>query len=107
MGRASGSTSSGSRSGGADGAYAKVDVLKPAKSQRVTVVSRLRKDAALDTVPDPHPEGHQHHPARPTGWRDDFCTDPEAAVADIPGVVADRFSLLEIAFRQIRRHRDR
>lgn len=37
----------------ADGAYAKADLLKPAKSLGVTVVSRLRKDAALCTVPEP------------------------------------------------------
>ena len=35
----------------------------------------------------------------PTGWRAYFCTDPSASVADILGMVADRFSL-EIAFRE-------
>ncbi len=39
----------------ADGAYAKRDVLRPAKALGVTVVSRLRKDAALRTVPGPRP----------------------------------------------------
>jgi hypothetical protein len=37
----------------ADGAYAKADVLKPARALGMTVVSRLRKDAALCTVPEP------------------------------------------------------
>jgi hypothetical protein len=35
----------------------------------------------------------------PTGWRAFFCTDTSASVADILGVVADRFSL-EITFRE-------
>ena len=35
----------------------------------------------------------------PTGWRAYFCTDPSASVADILGMVADRFSL-EITFRE-------
>jgi hypothetical protein len=35
----------------------------------------------------------------PTGWRAYFCTDTSASVADILGVVADRFSL-EITFRE-------
>jgi len=35
----------------ADGAYAKRDFLKPAAALGLTVVSRLRKDAALRTVP--------------------------------------------------------
>ena len=43
----------------ADGAYAKKDVLKPAKSLGMTVVSRLRKDAALWTVPGPKPPGRR------------------------------------------------
>jgi len=37
----------------ADGAYAKADFLKPAKSPGMTVVSRLRKDSGLYTVPGP------------------------------------------------------
>src|SRR3954469_5978667 len=37
----------------ADGAYAKKEFLKPAMSLGMTVVSRLRKDAALRTVPGP------------------------------------------------------
>jgi hypothetical protein len=43
----------------ADGAYAKKDFLKPAKSLGMTVVSRLRKDAALWTVPGPKPPGRR------------------------------------------------
>ena len=46
----------------ADGAYAKKDLLKPAKALGVTVVSRLRKDAALRTVPDPRPSGRRGRP---------------------------------------------
>ena len=41
----------------ADGAYAKKDCLKPAKSLGMTVVSRLRKDADLRTLPGPKPPG--------------------------------------------------
>jgi len=41
----------------ADGAYAKRDFLKPARALGMTVVSRLRKDAALCTVPGPRPAG--------------------------------------------------
>jgi hypothetical protein len=37
--------------------------------------------------------------AEPTGWRAYFCTDTSASVADILGMVADRFSL-EITFRE-------
>jgi hypothetical protein len=43
----------------ADGAYAKKDVLKPAAALGMTVVSRLRKDAALRTVPGPKPPGRR------------------------------------------------
>ena len=42
-----------------DGAYAKAPFLKPAKSMGVTVVSRLRKDAALWSVPGPKPPGRR------------------------------------------------
>ena len=42
-----------------DGAYAKAPFLKPAKSLGVTVVSRLRKDAALRSVPGPKPPGRR------------------------------------------------
>ena len=119
----------------------------------MTVVSRLRKDAALRTVPGP-PTGKRGRPRtygpdvidlakragqrrgwssetlslygvatvkkyktflatwrpaggvirvvlvdEPNGWRAFFCTDTSASVADILGMVADRFSL-EIAFRE-------
>lgn len=37
----------------ADGAYAKADVLKPLSELGVTVVSRLRHDSALRTLPQP------------------------------------------------------
>jgi hypothetical protein len=43
----------------ADGAYAKTSFLKPAKGMGITVVSRLRKDAALCTVPGPTPKGQR------------------------------------------------
>ena len=43
----------------ADGAYAKANFLKPAKGLGMTVVSRLRKDAALWTVPGPKPRGRR------------------------------------------------
>jgi hypothetical protein len=43
----------------ADGAYAKRDFLKPAKSLGMTIVSRLRKDAALWSVPGPKPPGRR------------------------------------------------
>jgi len=43
----------------ADGAYAKKEVLRPAKVLGITVVSRLRKDAALRTLPGPKPVGRR------------------------------------------------
>jgi hypothetical protein len=46
----------------ADGAYAKKEFLKPAMSMGMTVVSRLRKDAALRTVPGPRPAGKRGRP---------------------------------------------
>jgi hypothetical protein len=42
-----------------DGAYAKANFLKPAKGLGMTVVSRLRKDAALWTTPGPKPPGRR------------------------------------------------
>jgi hypothetical protein len=42
-----------------DGAYAEANYLKPAKDLGMTVVSRLRKDAALWTVPGPKPPGRR------------------------------------------------
>jgi hypothetical protein len=137
-----------------DGAYAMKHFLKPAMSLGLTVVSRLRKDAALRTVPGPRPAGKRGRPRtygpdkidlakragqrrgwstetltlygvasvkkyktflatwqpaggvirvvlvdEPNGWRAFFCTDTSASVADILGMVADRFSL-EITFRE-------
>ncbi len=46
----------------ADGAYAKAAFLKPAISLGMTVFSRLRKDAALRTVPGPRPRGRRGRP---------------------------------------------
>ena len=46
----------------ADGAYAKKDFLKPAKTLGMTVVSRLRKDAALRDLPGPRPAGKRGRP---------------------------------------------
>ena len=46
----------------ADGAYAKADVLKPLRAAGVTVVSRLRKDAALWDVPRPRRPGDRGRP---------------------------------------------
>lgn len=43
----------------ADGAYAKAPFLKPMRALAVTVVSRLRRDAALRTVPGPRPPGRR------------------------------------------------
>src|SRR5438477_9682486 len=47
----------------ADGAYAKAPFLKPMRALAVTVVSRLRKDAALWGVPGPRPR-HRPGPRR-------------------------------------------
>jgi hypothetical protein len=46
----------------ADGAYAKKQFLGPAKALGMTVVSRLRKDAALRTLPGPRPAGKRGRP---------------------------------------------
>lgn len=43
----------------ADGAYAKAAFLKPAIALGITVISRLRKDAALHTVPGPRRPGQR------------------------------------------------
>jgi hypothetical protein len=45
-----------------DGAYAKTPFLKPAMALGMTVVSRLRKDAALWTVPGPRVAGRRGRP---------------------------------------------
>jgi hypothetical protein len=136
----------------ADGAYAKAAVLKPLIALGVVVVSRLRRDAALWTVPVAR-TGKRGRPRKygecrvslakragqkrgwatgtfelygkatakryktfvatwrpaggairvvlvdePKGWLAFFCTDPNATVADVLGLVADRFSL-ETCFR--------
>jgi hypothetical protein len=52
----------------ADGAYAKAPFLKPMRVLAVTVVSRLRKDAALRSVPGPRPP-HRWGPDRTYGER--------------------------------------
>ena len=46
----------------ADGAYAKAPFLQPAMALGMTVVSRLRKDAALWTVPGPRAPGRRGRP---------------------------------------------
>jgi hypothetical protein len=46
----------------ADGAYAKAPFLKPMRALGVTVVSRLRRDAALRTVPGRRPPGRRGRP---------------------------------------------
>jgi hypothetical protein len=46
----------------ADGAYANAAFLRPAKALGMTVVSRLRKDAALRTLPGPRPAGKRGRP---------------------------------------------
>jgi DDE superfamily endonuclease len=46
----------------ADGAYAKKDILRPAAALGMTVVSRLRKDAPLRTLPGPRPAGKRGRP---------------------------------------------
>lgn len=139
-----------------DGAYAKAPFLKAMRQLAVTVVSRLRKDAALWSVPEvpkvkrrgrPRQYGNERialakragqtrgwttgtfelyakkvpkkyktfeatwRPAggvirvvlvsEPKGWVAFFCTDPTASVADILGLVADRFSL-ETCFRDVK-----
>jgi DDE superfamily endonuclease len=50
----------------ADGAYAKAALLRPLRAAGVTVVSRLRKDAALCSVPGPKRRG-QRGPQRVYG----------------------------------------
>ena len=66
-----------------DGGYAKREVVKAAKDKGITLVGRLRKDAALRSVPVPAPEGTRgrkriygrdalslsKRAAHPQGWR--------------------------------------
>lgn len=139
-----------------DGAYAKREVLDAARRNGITVVSRLRKDAALRSLPEPRRQGQRGRPRRygsetislakragqkkgwttaelvlygakvtktyktflatwgvvegvlrvvlvkeDDGWRAYFCTDPNATVADILGMVADRNSL-EQTFKDVK-----
>ena len=72
----------------ADGAYATRCVLKAAKAARIVVVSRLRKDAALCSVPKRQPKGKRGRPrvygetkvdlglraANKRGWRQEEMT---------------------------------
>jgi SRSO17 transposase len=53
----------------ADGAYAKRPFLRAARREGFTVVSRLRKDAALWSVPDPPPQGRGRGRPRTYGAR--------------------------------------
>jgi DDE superfamily endonuclease len=46
-----------------DGAYAKRELLRAARTAKVVVVSRLRKDAALHTLPSPRRAGQRGRPA--------------------------------------------
>lgn len=48
-----------------DGGYAKRPSLKGARSKGFTVISRLRKDAALWSLPEPVEAGHRRGPGRP------------------------------------------
>ena len=57
----------------ADGAYAKAPFLKPMRALGVTVVSRLRKDAALRTVPGPRRPGRRGRPRIYGGRRIDLA----------------------------------
>ena len=71
----------------ADGAYAKRRFLKPLRAAGITVVSRLRKDAALRTVPQPPKMKQRGRPrkfgsqrihlarraAHPLGWQQIEC----------------------------------
>ena len=59
----------------ADGAYANREFLKPAMSLGMTVVSRLRKDAALRTVPGPGPTGKRGRPRTWGGQRRGWSSD--------------------------------
>ena len=49
----------------ADGAYAKRPFLKPLRTLGVVVVSRLRKDAALNDLPPKRKRGQRRGPGRP------------------------------------------
>ena len=75
----------------ADGAYAKRPFLKGARQYGFTVVSRLRKDAALWSLPEPVKAGQKRDPALPA------CVgDPRAEELY---VAADSWSLIDITER--------
>jgi hypothetical protein len=57
----------------ADGAYAKRPFLEAARNAGVTVVSRLRKDAALFDVPPPHKPGQRGRPRKYGAHRIDLA----------------------------------
>jgi hypothetical protein len=66
----------------ADGAYAKKEFLKPAVSLGMTVVSRLRKDAALWSVPGPKPAGRRGPDLRRPAHRVGQARRPASRVDD-------------------------
>ncbi len=90
----------------ADGAYAKAAFLKPTLDLGIVVVSRLRKDAALWTVPGPRPAGTRGRTridgehrivsgeaGRPASGVEDrdirvVRSDGGQAIQDVPGDVA-------------------
>jgi hypothetical protein len=61
-----------------DGAYAKRPFLRPAREQGFTVVSRLRKDAALWSVPKPVPPA-ERGPGRPPTYGKQRISLPKRA----------------------------
>ena len=95
-----------------DGAYAKRPFLKEAKALGVTVVSRLRKDAALWSVPGPKPPGRRGPPPTYGKHRFDLAKQTEgvecrkdggvvdeipAAYKNIDEVMANQTDLVEVA----------
>ena len=62
-----------------DGIYARAPILQPAKTLGMTVVSRLRKDAALRTVPGPRRPRRRGRPRVYGGGRIDFWPSRPAA----------------------------
>ena len=67
-----------------DGAYARREVLREARRDKVTVVSRLRKDAALCDLPGPRPAGRRGRPRdlRPAAHRPGQAGRPTPGLAD-------------------------
>ena len=89
----------------ADGAYACREVLRAARRDQMTVVSRLRKDAALCDLPGPRPAGRRGRPPIYGRHRLDLAkrrpaarlanrgvravrADGDRALQDVPGDVA-------------------